>query len=174
MITAHMEGSAKKRLYLIGGAMGIGKTTVGKLLNHRLENSVFLDGDWCWYADPFTVTEETKGMVMDNICHLLNNFLACSAYQNVVFCWVMHRQEIIDEIVARLNLKNCELRIVSLVSSETALRARLETDVAAGLRSADVIERSLARLPLYRELQTVQIDVSDLTPEETAERIVRT
>ena len=71
-----------KKLYLIGGTMGVGKTTVSKALNSILDNSVFLDGDWCWDAHPFTVTNETKAMVMDNICHLLNNFIHCSAYEN--------------------------------------------------------------------------------------------
>lgn len=68
-----------KTLYLIGGTMGVGKTTVCRALKDRLENSVFLDGDWCWDAHPFQVTEETKRMVMDNICFLLNQFLRCSA-----------------------------------------------------------------------------------------------
>ena len=75
-----------KHLYLIGGPMGVGKTTVCQQLKQTLPYSVFLDGDWCWDASPFQVTPETRAMVLDNICHLLNNFLACTAYQNVVFC----------------------------------------------------------------------------------------
>ena len=47
--------------------MGVGKTTVSQQLKKTLRNSVFLDGDWCWDADPFQVTEETKKMVMQNI-----------------------------------------------------------------------------------------------------------
>ena len=72
-----------KTLYLIGGTMGVGKTTVSQQLKKDLANSVFLDGDWCWDADPFQVTDETKAMVMDNICYLLNNFLHCSAYETL-------------------------------------------------------------------------------------------
>ena len=53
-----------KTVYLIGGAMGVGKTTVSQQLKKDLANSVFLDGDWCWDADPFQVTDETKEMVM--------------------------------------------------------------------------------------------------------------
>ena len=53
-----------KTIYLIGGTMGVGKTTVSQQLKKELPNSVFLDGDWCWDADPFQVTEETKAMVM--------------------------------------------------------------------------------------------------------------
>ena len=65
--------------------MGVGKTSVCQQLKKILPNSVFLDGDWCWDADPFQVTEETKKMVTDNICYLVNNFLCCSAYETVNF-----------------------------------------------------------------------------------------
>ena len=60
--------------------MGVGKTTVSQQLKKDLTNSVFLDGDWCWDANPFQVTEETKEMVVHNICYLLNSFLHCSVY----------------------------------------------------------------------------------------------
>ena len=74
----HMIG--KKKLYIIGGTMGVGKTTSCRILKTKLPFSVFLDGDWCWDSHPFVVTEETKRMVVDNICYLLNNFIKCSAY----------------------------------------------------------------------------------------------
>lgn len=63
-----------KALYMIGGTMGVGKTTVCQQLKRDLQHSVFLDGDWCWDASPFQVTDETKAIVIDNICYLLNNF----------------------------------------------------------------------------------------------------
>ena len=66
-----------RTLYLIGGPMGIGKTTACHILKRRLPNSVFLDGDWCWDMNPFSVTDETKKMVLDNICYVLNNFKMC-------------------------------------------------------------------------------------------------
>ena len=55
-----MSDKKTKILYLIGGTMGVGKTTVCQRLKMDLPNSVFLDGDWCWDANPFQVTEETK------------------------------------------------------------------------------------------------------------------
>ena len=48
-----------KTIYLIGGTMGVGKTTVSQQLKKELPNSVFLDGDWCWDADQFQVTERS-------------------------------------------------------------------------------------------------------------------
>ena len=89
-----------KTLYLIGGPMGVGKTTVSRVLQKTLDHSVFLDGDWCWDAHPFLVTEETKQMVLCNIRFLLNQFLHCSAYHSVIFCWVLHEQAILDAVLA--------------------------------------------------------------------------
>lgn len=161
----------KKRLYLIGGPMGVGKTTVCQILKRRLERAVFLDGDWCWDADPFQVTDETKQMVLDNIRYLLNSFLGCPAYQNILFCWVMHEQSILDAILSGLALDGCEVCALSLVCTPEVLEQRLQQDIRRGLREPDCIPRSQSRLPLYDSLHTRKIDVSHLTPEQTAERI---
>ena len=152
-----------KTLYLIGGTMGVGKTTVCQLLKQDLPNSVFLDGDWCWDASPFRVTDETKTMVTNNICYLLNSFLNCSAYENIIFCWVMHEQSIINSILEKLDTQNCEVKCVSLVADEKTLFERLSMDVERGIRSEDVIERSIARIPMYRALNTIKIDTNAKT-----------
>ena len=38
--------TARKTLYLVGGPMGVGKSTVCRELNRMLPRSVLLDGDW--------------------------------------------------------------------------------------------------------------------------------
>lgn len=160
-----------KNLYLIGGTMGVGKTAVSQQLKKDLPNSVFLDGDWCWDSNPFQVTEETKTMVTDNICYLLNNFLRCSVYENIIFCWVMHEQHIIDSIIENLDVENCEVKCVSLMVDETTLRNRLEADVNAGIRTEDVIERSVARISKYQSLNTIKIDTVNKTIKQVADEI---
>ena len=152
--------------------MGVGKTTVCRILNKRLPRCVFLDGDWCWDMDPFIVTEETKRMVTDNICYLLNSFLRCSEYDNVVFCWLLHERGIIDGILSRLDLADVSVRTISLVCDEESLRERLQKDIDTGLREPDVIPRSVKRLPLYEKLNTELLDVSDITPGSAAEIII--
>ena len=152
-----------KTLYMIGGTMGVGKTTVGQQLKRDLQNSVFLDGDWCWDASPFQVTDETKVMVTNNICYLLNNFLKCSSYENIIFCWVMHEQSIINSILEKLDTQNCEVKSISLVADEKTLCERLSMDVERGIRSEDIIERSIARIPMYQALNTIKIDTNTKT-----------
>ena len=162
-----------KNIYLIGGTMGVGKTTTCQIIKNKLNNSVFLDGDWCWDMHSFQVTEETKQMVLENICFLLNNFIKCSAYENIVFCWVIHEQTIIDHIVSRLNTENCKVHSISLVCSEQTLQARLRKVFDAGIRTEDVIGRSIERIPLYEKLNTYKVDVSKISPEQVADFIIR-
>ena len=75
-----------KRLIVVNGTMGVGKTAVCREAAKRLIPGVFLDGDWCWDMNPFSVTDETKKMVLDNICYVLNNFIKCSLFENIIFC----------------------------------------------------------------------------------------
>ena len=161
-----------KTLYLIGGPMGVGKTTAARLLADRLPRCAFLDGDWCWDIRPFTVTEATKALAMDNIVHLLSGYLCCPDVDHVVFCWVMHQQEIIRSILARLPLEGVRTVPVSLICSEAELTRRLDGDIAAGLRTADVIPRALARLQCFAALDTHQLDVTCLSPEETVQALM--
>ena len=157
-----------KNLYLIGGPMGVGKTAVCRALQKQLHRSVFLDGDWCWDANPFQVTAETKTMVTENICFLLNNFLRCSAYDHVIFCWVLHQPEILEGLCSRLHTGDCAVFPVSLVCTPEALTSRIENDIRQGRREPEALQRSLAYLPLYDGLTTEKLDVSSLTPEEAA------
>lgn len=160
-----------KTLYLLSGPMGVGKTTVSRELLSRLSRCAFLDGDWCWTMQPFTVNDETKTMVMDNIIHVLSNFLRCSAYDNVVFCWVMHQQQISEAILLRLPLTNVRVVHVSLVCTPDALARRILRDVAAGIRQADVLERARAYLPLYADVQSIKLDTTAISASEVAEQI---
>lgn len=160
-----------KNLIFINGAMGVGKTATCRELQKILPKNVFLDGDWCWMMQPFTVTDETKEMVQQNIAALLNNFLRCSAFENVIFCWVMHEQAIIDAIMARLDLEGVRAQVFTLTAGEDALRRRIMGDVQAGVRTADVLDRALAYLPKYAAEDTVKIDVSDISATQAAEKI---
>ena len=157
-----------KNIFLIGGTMGVGKTTTCQILKKKLNNSVFLDGDWCWDMHPFQVTEETKQMVMENICFVLNNYIKCSAYENIIFCWVMHEQKIIDNILSHLDTTGCNIHIISLICDKYALKKRIINDINNGIRTEEAVNMSIDRINLYAKLNTYKVDVSNITPEEAA------
>ena len=159
-----------KNLVIIRGPMGVGKTAVSRNLQELLPNAVLLDGDWCWDAKPFVVNDETKVMVLDNIVHLLANFLRCTAYQNIIFCWVLQDRGALLNITNALSLlKWVSFRVFeyTLICDPDTLRRRLEPDIASGVRKSTDLERSLEYVLKYQDARGA-IDVSDLNAEQTA------
>ena len=138
----------KKHLVVLNGPMGVGKTAVGKRLADRLAPALFLDGDWCWDLHPFTVTADTKALVLKNIRAFLENGLTCPAVETLVFVWVL--QEEADDAV---------------------LAGRVSRDIAAGKRAPGSVERSLSYQKFYPGQRTLHLDTSRLTPEEAAAAI---
>ena len=144
--------------------MGVGKSAVCRELLRQLTPGVWLDGDWCWNMNPFVVSEENKRMVLSNITHLLRAYLNNSSYRYVLFCWVMDQPLLFEAVLGPLRDIPFTLHSFSLVCTEQVLRERLERDVRDGIREADVIPRSLRRLPAYAALPTCKLDVTSLTP----------
>ena len=158
-----------KHVYLIGGPMGIGKSTICNQLNQDLDHSVFLDGDWCWNMDPFIVNQDTKNMVLDNITHCLNNFIHTPGIDNIIFCWVMHKQDIIDQIIQKLDTEGVDIHLISLICEKEELIKRMLID----RRENQIIRKSLQYLKLYKDLDTQKIDVTTLDVQKTIDKIKR-
>ncbi|UXN75811.1 AAA family ATPase (plasmid) [Devosia sp. A8/3-2] len=159
-----------KRLIVINGVMGVGKSTTARALCDLLQPSFFLDGDWCWSMSPFNPTEADKRMVLDNIAHLLRSFLL-SDRPYVVFCWVLHEDAIWSSIATELEGVEFETYRFTLTATPETLSKRLARDVAAGIRDARAIDRSIARLPQFSRLSTRKLDVSQIGSGEAARQI---
>jgi adenylate kinase family enzyme len=164
-----------KKLIILRGTMGVGKSTTARQLQKLIPRSVWLDGDWCWNANPFVVNEETKEMVIDNITHLLSNFLRCSAYQNIVFTWVLDDPATLIRITESLSclpgyMANFNTYDIALTCSTSALEKRIRADIESGLRTEESIDQSLQRLPLYGNA-LIKMDISDITAEQAAMKI---
>lgn len=85
----------------------------------------------------------------------------------------MHEQSIIDRIINNLDKTNCEIKTISLICDDKELRERLSKDIASGKRKPDIIDRSLVRIPLYHQLNTLKINTNGKTVSEIAEEIAR-
>ena len=160
-----------KTLIMLNGPMGVGKTTVGRMLKDKLHQSVFLDGDWCWDMHPFTVTPETKAMAIDNVTYLLRNFLGCSECEYVIFNWVMDQQEVYQELLTGLSDREFELLTITLLCSEEALEKRWYADTLNDWRIEEWLEVSRKSLNWFAERDTLKIDTSDLAADQVADRI---
>lgn len=157
-----------KKLIIVNGTMGVGKTATCEQLYEKLEKSVWLDGDWCWMMNPFVVNEENKRMVEDNIVFMLRSFLTNSSLEYVVFNWVIHQEYIFGLLLDRLKDLEFTLYKISLVCTKEALRQRILKDPS---REENQIDASLARLEQYYNMDTIKLDVSEISAAEAAERI---
>ena len=151
--------------------MGVGKTANCRELNNNLDQSAWLDGDWCWMINPFIVNEENKRMVINNITYLLRSYLTNSSLQYVIFSWVIHLEEIYNDLLSPLDDLDFEVVKITLTCSEEALRERILSDVIHNLRDESSLENSIERLPMYKNMSTTKIDTTNLSIIETAEKI---
>lgn len=162
----------KKKLIIINGVMGIGKTTICKELYKKLENSFWLDGDSCWMMNPFIVNEENKKMVLDNITYILNNFLKNSSTKYVVFNWVIPTDDIMNDVLGRIDVADISIYKITLMSSKDELVKRIGKDIKLGLRDKGNIKRSLERFDLYHNMNTQKLDTSKKTVENIVQEII--
>lgn len=154
----------KKKLVIVNGAPGVGKTTTCRELQRLLDRSVWLDGDWCWMANPWIVTEETRRMAEGNMVFLLDRFLNCSEYRFVLFSWIFRSDEVFKHILDCLQTKDFVLQKFTLTCDENAFRDRLE---AAG-REKDKIAGCLKSLRSCEATDSVKIDTTGKSIEKVA------
>ncbi|CEO34369.1 AAA domain-containing protein [[Clostridium] sordellii] len=161
----------RKKLIIINGVMGVGKTSVSKALYKQLDNSFWLDGDNCWMMNPFEVTSENKYMVIDNITYLINNFIKNSKSKYIILNWVIHTDEIMDSILYKINMDKIDLYKITLICDEDTLVKRIKKDIKSGIRDEDNIKRSLDKLKLYKNMNTLKIDTVNKSIDEIVENI---
>lgn len=167
-----MKHLTRQKLIILRGPMGVGKSTLGEALLLHLPAAAYLDGDWCWKTHPFFVDDASRELVVDNIIYLLRGYLGHPDIRHVILGWVLQQDSTLRQILQGLADIPFELRCYKLICSPDALRTRLLKDVRAGRRMPDVIERSLAYLPLYESLQGTPVDVGAMSPEEALKFIL--
>ncbi|MCD8205687.1 MAG: AAA family ATPase [Clostridia bacterium] len=158
-----------KTMYIIGGTLGVGKSSVSEKLRHILPASVYLDGDWCWDMFPMQVTNETRDMVFENICHILNNFLRCSVVESIIFSWYLPQKEMIDKILSGLDYEPERVVEVILTCDKKVLEKRLKKELKCGVRTdSELVEKGLELVPMYEKLDIKKVDTSHLSPYDAA------
>lgn len=115
---------AKQKLIIICGSPCVGKTTVADRLFQSYENSAYLDGDWCWCVNPFSINDPRLRNGDKNMSFVLSTYLN-SAFDYVIFSSVVAigdpiRREIVNAITA----EDYEVIGFTLTCSEETLRQR--------------------------------------------------
>ncbi|MFC1736384.1 AAA family ATPase [Candidatus Hydrogenedentota bacterium] len=156
------------KLVFIGGAPGVGKSTIASELLGRVGNSVWLDGDDLWRMQPFIVNEATKDMVEKNIQFVLRSFLRAE-FAYVFFTWVLHDRAIVDRLLKGLDGEPFQFSMFTLVCDKQTLLTRLSQDS----RRTTGAELALERLRQTQLLSGVKIDTVDKEQRAVCEDIIQ-
>ena len=159
------------KVIVINGPMGVGKTTVGKIIAEKNPGTAFIDGDWCMDLHPFVGNRETKVMAVDNILHMVGNYQQCAACRMVVLVWLMDDARVREKIMDGLARLQAEVQSVTLICDRESLVRRWKNDRNCEWRTAEWLEASLASLPGFTSLENV-IDTGDRSAEDVAEMIL--
>jgi broad-specificity NMP kinase len=155
-----------KKLIIVNGTMGSGKSSLCNELLKQLNNAIWLDGDWCWMMNPWNISDENKKMVIDNITHLLNNYLTNNSFEYVLFSWVLNKKEILDLLLDKLENNSFKLFVFTVTCSENIIEERLKR---RGL-SDTIIKDAIGRLGDYFQMESIFIN-SSKSMENNVEKI---
>ena len=116
------------KVIILNGPMGVGKTTVGKYIADHYPGTAFIDGDWCLDLHPFVGNRETKAMAVDNILHMIGNYMKCSVCKMIVLVWLMDDPWVLQAITDGLAALQAEVKSVTLVCDREYLNRLWEND----------------------------------------------
>ena len=159
------------KVILINGPMGVGKTTVGKYIADRFPGTAFIDGDWCLDLHPFVGNRETKAMAVDNILHMIGNYMKCSVCKMIVLVWLMDDPWVLQAITDGLSALQAEVKSVTLVCDRENLIRRWENDHNCEWRTEEWLKVSLSSLPAFAAMEKT-LDTAGLSPERIADLIL--
>lgn len=164
-----------KKLFLITGPCGVGKTTVSREIAKMVDNSAVIDGDILYHMinTDITPAEDSKyganrlKVTFKNAMSLINNFLEKGI--NVIFEYIIFPEDfkyILKEI--KLN-KNINIKFVLLMSDEKDIIIRNKS------RDKDNSNRGIELLKEFRKLEFENkyvLSTTNLKPEEVAQIIL--
>lgn len=161
----------RKKLIIINGPMGVGKTVTGKYIAESCPGTAFIDGDWCMDIHPFVGNSETRAMAADNIIHMIGNYAGCSVCRMIVLVWLMDDAKICQSICYAASEIGLEVISATLVCGEDELVSRWKNDTACEWRTDGWLRASLGSLPYFRSLKNT-VDTGGLSVKEAAEAVL--
>ncbi len=156
-----------KRLVMVAGPAGVGKTTACRALFSMMDGCAWLDADWCWMVHPWHgKSEEQKRSVERVFGRILDAYLSDGATHTVLFSWLMSAQFMFDLVTSQIACRDYSVHRFALVCEREEYLRRLRADG----RSEGKITNPADMAP-FAALDARVLDVTRLTPQQTARAI---
>ncbi len=113
-----------QKLIILSGSPCVGKSAAAELLYQAYQNSAYLDGDWCWCVNPFSVEDPRLREGDKAMSAVLSNYLGLG-FDYVVFSSVVAMYENLRQgILAGIGAKDYQVMGFTLTCTEETLRQR--------------------------------------------------
>lgn len=162
-----------KKIVLILGPNGVGKSTTSEILLQKLSKCALVDAAWCRAINPFPFTDATKKAVSDNIYSLFKNYLLCKDIEFIIFPYGFHgeRKQIFEQVLSRLKQDNITFELCRVI-----LKCDKEENIARAVkdgRERERIERGMKNTYAFYDAYAYPlIDTTHMQPETVAEKIL--
>jgi len=154
-----------RRLILLGGPPGVGKSTLLELLTARLPKSAALDADDVWRVSDDMASDATRRFAISNVTSVMRGYFEGGCELGIL-AWVFARAELYQPVLDSLSGVVDHSLLIHVVASPETLERRL---VARG--DPEKLPYARTRLELIRQLPFPRIDTSDLSPTTAADRV---
>ena len=111
----------KQKLIIISGSPCVGKTTVTEELYQKFNNSAYLDCDWVWCVNPFSIEDSRLRNGDKSVSFVLSNYL--NSGFDYIFCSsvIFTDKNIRENIIKNIEYKNYDTIGITLTCSEKTL-----------------------------------------------------
>lgn len=161
-----------KRLIVLLGPNGVGKSTVSREVLCRLTNSTYIDSDTLRMINPGGNSEDLIAVQKANITAVMKNYFSSPIINTVIFPYGLHghREKVLTDIITSVQ-SDFDIEILEIIltcSVEENIR-RMKNDC----RDEQRIQRAVNNTrEIYDNLPYPKIDTTSLTPSYTAKIII--
>ncbi len=175
MIHQEREYSMAKKLIVIIGPNGVGKTTTASEFRNCCTNSAYIDAEWCRCINPFyPLTDATCELVINNMFCLLKNHLLCRDINTIVFPYGFHggRKENFEIVIQRLQKEGIEFELQYIILKcsydENVRRAKQDN------RDEERVQRGMKNtFEFYDNYDYPVIDTTELEPRQVVQQMIK-
>jgi len=161
-----------KKYIVINGAMGAGKSVVGRRTAELLGRAAFIEGDFAIELHPHIDHSETEAMQSDNILHMSKNYYNFNKCDFVVLSWIMSENKV-KKIISEISKLNYQTYHFILTCSKDVLIERWHNDTVNDWRTDENLSAAIDLLNEFnKRIDGISIDTSDLSVDIVAEKII--
>ena len=161
-----------KKLILILGPNGVGKSTASAAFLKVLPHSAYIDSDSLRMMNPAR-GEEVIAVQKQNILALMRNYFKTSFVEYVIFPYGYHahRKKMLEDMLGELKAEfEFEVITILLTCCESENIRRMKND---GRNEERIVYSMENTRTIFDGLDYPKIGTTDLTPEQAAERMLK-